>query len=115
MGKRKRFRIELCIAIIIAIWVLYKAFKEYSAFKEIELNKAKTTGVIIDYKIIGTYNHYVHYEYFVEGKRFDKNISSEKIFKGCYKNRDCIGRKFVVYYSKENPEKSEIDLDQEIN
>jgi hypothetical protein len=103
--------------IVIAILLLFigkKLYKDYRDKIEIEENLAIVEGEIIDYYIVGTDSPYLTYKFQVGSQQYEKTRSVFATFMGCEKTKQCIGRKFIVYYSRNNPEKSEIDLSQEI-
>jgi len=61
---------------------------------------------------VGVESTYITYNYKVQGTTYEETTSIS-IFR---RMGECniIGQKFKVYYSEKNPEKSIIDLDEEI-
>jgi thioredoxin-related protein len=114
MNKRSRFRFELILAIVLIGLAVIVWKKDFRSNQEIDNNKGETVGKITDYQIVGPDNHYLNYSYIVEGAIYHNRIVSKKTFKNCEKTKDCIGRKFKVYYSKIHPNKSRIELSHEI-
>lgn len=111
---KRRTKIELLIISVLIILLIAYWTRSSNELKEIEDFKGKTEGIIINYELVGADNHYLTYEYYVEFDRYENRLIPDKFFKDCYKSKNCIGRKFVVYYSTRTPKLSKIDLKSEI-
>jgi hypothetical protein len=108
--------LSVVITTLLVVIMIYRMVITYWDYLEINLNKEVTNGVVVDYYDVGIDNVFLEYEYNVYNKEYNKTI---RVALGsglgdCSVSKKCIGRKFVVYYSSKNPEKSEIDLDKEI-
>lgn len=68
---------------------------------EIFNNRAYTKGIILEYGRSGRTGFSVEYEYYVDGVLYVNSHGVDKL--SC---DVCLGAKFMVIYSKKNPEKS---------
>ncbi|MCX2744925.1 hypothetical protein OO013_13665 [Mangrovivirga sp. M17] len=114
MRKQIKRIISFIFIAIMLFFISSELINDYRSKQDIEENFATTEGEIIDYYIVGTDSPYLKYQYMVDGKSYKKSTSVFSAFMGCEKSKECLGRKFVVYYSKVNPLNSKIDLKQEI-
>lgn len=99
---------------IMIVMIVNKLYNDYLDENEIESNKGEIYGEIVDYYIVGTASPYIAYSYVVNAKEYKNVRSTFSAFIGCEKSRKCLGRKFKVYYSKKNPQKSILNLDDEL-
>lgn len=105
---RKKAEKVLMLVVLIGLATYYLV--QHKARNEIVRNHEETVGVIVDYYEIFPATHYLTYEYSVGNKKFKKQINPDVEFKGCPDTKDCIGRKFPVYYDPTKPENSIILL-----
>ena len=76
-----------------------------------------TTGIIIDYSIIGdTNSHYITYEYVIGGRSYERTVYyPSRNLEFIYGNIEKYSNwHFLVLYSKQNNSKSVIDLSKRI-
>jgi hypothetical protein len=115
MKLTRRTKIEF--AIVGLLFVAYVVFNWNSLVGvkgKVDRNKGLSIGEIVDYRLVGEANHYLTYEYYVDGNRYENTVQPAYYFKNCYNDQKCFGRKFRVYYSIEEPKLSYIDLYDEI-
>jgi len=115
MKLRKRTKIEF--AVILVLLLLY-AVLNWDAFvgvrSKVGTDKGHAVGMIVDYKLVGGVTHYLTYEYYANGERYENTVVPVYYFKDCYADRKCIGRRFTVYYSNSDARISYIDLHDEV-
>ncbi len=107
-------KVQISIIIFILAIASIKSFKKEN--KEIDLKKENnfTIGQIVDHKVYGlSETYYIKFSYSVNGVEYMNSVNNSWKFTDCYKTRKCIGRKFIVYYDKKNPENSFMDFDKE--
>jgi hypothetical protein len=114
MSKNKRLLFELTLAVILTGVALFAWTNNYKNNQQIEEFKEQTVGQIADYEIVGPYNHYLTYSFVVNSQTYQNRVIPNKTFKNCHKTKECVGRKFKVYYSRLDPNKSRIDLTSEM-
>jgi len=105
VNKYKKQNIGALLIIIIFGFIFYQ---KATYDNEIESNKELTIGVITNYQF-SNYAYSLSYEYMVNEKKYQKIISTS-FFKCKDGSKGCVGKKFPVYYSKNDPTKSKIDL-----
>ena len=106
---RKIVEKALMIIVIIGLAIYY--FVQHKTKNEIAKNHEETIGVIVDYYEVFPDHHYLNYEYFVKNKKYKNEISPDIKFLTCPDKKDCIGKKYLVYYEPTKPENSIILLD----
>lgn len=114
MGKKISKYLGWVLTLVFLVVIAVKLYNDYNDSNEIDANTSITEGEIVDYYIVGTHSPHLIYRYTVEGKEYTETLKLFSKFKGCEETKECIGRKFTVYYSSKNPEKSKIDFDQEV-
>ncbi|HEX9826439.1 MAG TPA: DUF3592 domain-containing protein [Flavobacteriaceae bacterium] len=103
------------IGIIVILIISYIKWQEKQAnIRELSKNNLITIGKIIDHRVTGlSENFYVKYEYTINGITYTKEVNYSDKFRNCYFDRKCIGKKFIVYYDKNNPDNAVIDFENE--
>ena len=115
MKLTRRTIIEFSIVILLfGLYALFYWDSLVGVKEKVDRDKECGVGTIIDYRLVGGVNHYLTYEYHVNGERFENTVVPRFYFKDCYEDRQCIGRRFRVCYTNENPKLSYIDLTNEI-
>jgi hypothetical protein len=105
MMKNKKYTIGvflfcLCIFSIIA-------FGTYQDW-ELQNNGVFTVGKLTDVSYDRRGKYHLHYEYFVNGKKYkDKTVTH---YFNCINDKKCIGNEYKVIYSSKNPSNSDIEL-----
>ena len=99
------------LAIIFLITVIILSIidyiKEQQEKEEILKNQAFTVGEIIEVGHMSIASHYLVYTYKVNNKIFEKHQPADDLPCLSFNNdKNCIGLKYWVMYSKINPEKS---------
>ena len=99
------------MSIAFYVWVIRDNDK-----KEILKYHEFTTGQITDYYIIGIHNtRYLTYKYAVNNKEYIRKINIQKNFDYCENEIEkCTNKLFWVIYCPDKPEKSLIDLSNDI-
>lgn len=112
------FRNENVLLIILGIVLLISFYKSYNnniSEKELKGKGYFTVGEIIDHRVSGLSETYtVEYEYEIRDDIYTKSVNYDFKFINCYSTRECIGKKFKVYYDPENPEENYIDFNDEL-
>ena len=109
---KKLQKILIPVLIIVIIFSISKSIKSGKEDDNLKAKNDYVIGEIIDHKISGiAENYFVEYEYFVDGKKFEKTEYYADKYRNCHETRDCIGLKFIVFYKKENPEIAFMDFD----
>lgn len=107
-------KIQWLIVVLIVGFSLFKTIKKNDREELFREHGWSTIGTITGHNMSGkAETYYVKYTYSVDGKTYNKNVNYSGDFIDCYKMGKCIGRKFVVYYNKENPEEAYIDFKDE--
>jgi len=104
MEKNKILAIFSVCALIL---ILY--FREYSKQTDIKNNTKITSGRLLELRSKYKASFALIYEYYVDEKRYTSSVGISP-FKCDDGRKNCIGKKFTVYYSSKNPENSRIDL-----
>lgn len=91
----------------------YYWYQDAQDLREIDSFSQETIGIISEYSSTVS-AHYLTYEYKADDKSYKNEINPKVRFVNCPDTQDCIGRKFVVVYSRKNHEKSKILLDEEV-
>ena len=87
------------ITIILVLFLsLKKTIKENYEKKLISNNPVLIIGNIIRYTEVGLANYYLTYEYEVYGKKYNKTVLSNYVFKNCQHDNNCIGKKIYIRY-----------------
>ena len=103
--------ITLTLLVFGTIAICERKFK-YKMNQDIDENKGETIGVIIDYRNGGkSVSKFITYEYQVNGEKHEGSISDilvPELIDECEKQNcpNCIGAKFNVEYSTNNPQYS---------
>lgn len=98
----------IVISIIIAAWglfVLRSCYVQNKSIDDIKSNPEFTIGVITSYGLSGKSSKSIDYSFSINNKHYYNSISPKENLKceiGGYNN--CVGKKYVVIYSKRNPE-----------
>lgn len=93
------------ICLIIIIFTIERVYDQWELQKNSEFTEGKITD--ISYERRGKY--YLHYEFFVKGKRYTGKTLTQ-VF-GCFKKKNkCIGNQYSVAYSNQNPDNNDIGL-----
>lgn len=109
----KRTIAEFIFIGIVMCYVGYIWLEQSRDIEEIKIYSEESVGIITDYSRIGS-TVYMEYEYSVDGVKYLNETNPNRYFKNCETNKDCVGRKFIVKYSRKNPNKSLIFLREEI-
>lgn len=97
----------LCISI-------FKSINEKKGFKSLKDKGSYVIGEIIDHRVSGyAETYYVEYLYTVNNIEYMNTVNFRFKFRDCHNTRDCIGRRFTVYYNPDDPKESYIDFDDE--
>ena len=117
MNKKKITRNELYFIIfffLILFIALFNHFKTKEEKSDILDNYKSTKGYFIDYDKVGdTGTPYITYSYKVDNKVYKRQVYGTRKLEYCYK-KDCSEKMFWVIYSPQNPKKSLINLQMEI-
>lgn len=101
--------------IILFVVLCFSVYKTINKSDKKELYKSQDNyviGEIINHKVTGlSETYYVTFKYSVSGKNYTKSTNYSKKFVDCYKTRDCIGKKFKVYYNNNDPDEAYIDFE----
>ena len=92
--------------ISLCIWLLVRAIYIQIDVKE---NKEITQGKIIKFVRGYQARFGLVYEYYIDGNRYTGQIGIDP-FECDDRTKNCIGKEFTIYYSKQNPKYSRIDL-----
>jgi arginine exporter protein ArgO len=95
------------------LFIGYSVFKKESKDLELNANKVISEGIIDSFSECGIHVCY-DYHYIVNGVVFFGTCKSSIVIPECRYGGHCIGRKFVLHYSKYDFENSRIYLNQEI-
>jgi|SRR5690606_25486151 len=110
----KDSRIQLVLVVLILGFFYFRTLNKNKKINTFKNKNSYTIGEIIDQNISGfNENFYVKFIYEVNGKRYTESVDNPYEFRDCYKTRECIGKKFVVYFNPDNPEEAYIDFDDE--
>nr|WP_321452862.1 hypothetical protein [uncultured Carboxylicivirga sp.] len=114
---RKINKRNVVILILVIIIVGFNHFKKANDKKFIINDYLITTGIIIDYSIIGdTNSHYITYEYFIKERRYERTIYyPSRNLEFIYDNIEKYSNwHFLVLCSKKDNSKSIIDFSKRI-
>jgi hypothetical protein len=97
---------KIIFAIAVIVFLLYKSYgdKYHLSSNNIEYTIAKTTR----YSGGRGMQSYINYIYFIDNKEYKNTIRRDYDFK------DPLNKYYVIKYSKDKPEVSELDLSQEV-
>ena len=111
----KDSKVQVAIVIIVFLISILNTRNNDIKNQDLKSQNNFTIGRITDsYSTGAEYGtQYIEYSYSVDKKDYIKSVNYIEKFLGCNRSRNCIGRKFVVYYDKNNPEKSFMDFDEE--
>jgi len=111
-------KIRLLGAVVFAILAYFFIIKiERFKNEEFSQNSQETEATIVDYQIKGAgagLDHISTLEYEINNKLYQKSVNTSVRFTKCYESRECIGRKFILYYKIDNPNEVRIDFDRPI-
>ena len=100
--------------VIVFVLAAYFHIESRNKIRIIEKNSVITTGEIINHRTKGANSQYlIKYFYIVDNQTYTKEINYTTKFVTCYRTRDCIGKRFAVYYDRNNPENAIIDFENE--
>ena len=106
---KKSTRLKIIVLVIfggiIIIGLIQNSIKE----KELKNNRKKTTGVITNFTFLRKTSYELEFRYNVNGETF-YNTEITSSFKCEDGTRGCVGKDVKVFYSKEKPEVSKVDL-----
>ena len=97
------------IALLILLIAMTSIVYQFYVRTQIEKNRGETTGKIIEFIYEARLDYGIIYEYYVDKKHYTNQIGVS-FFKCDNGKKGCVGEEFPVYYSKDNPENSRIDL-----
>lgn len=105
LSKKAIFFLLLCLIIILGI--------VQNTCKKDELEKfgIRTTGIVIKFSFIRKTDYKLEYKYNVNGIDYYSSEITSK-FQCDDGSKGCVGKRFVVIYSKKNPNLSTILLDK---
>lgn len=110
----KDIRVQTVIIVVIFICSFIWTRNENLKNENLKKSGVATIGTIIDRYVTGNNEtYYVKYTYSIDEEIYTKSVNYSWKFSNCEKTRDCIGRKFTVYYDKDNPDNSFIDFNDE--
>ena len=117
MEKPQRGTSMIVLGLFLLILGYYLMHQRQTKISEISDNFSITIAEIIDYGMnpgIGN-GYYVKYKYKLYKTIFEKKIDCNDRFFDCDEKRDCIGKKFLLYFKKEDPNFNIIDFENEYN
>lgn len=107
-------KVQLIVIAVVIGFSIFKTIGEKSENNSLKGDGTYTIAKIINHSVIGYAEaYYVEYEFFVNNKKYVKSVNYSRKFIDCYKTKECIGRKFVVYYNRENPDEAYVDFNDE--
>lgn len=107
-------KIQVIVLVVILSFSLWKTINIKDKNQKLFNIGDTTIGVIVDHTVIGyAETYYVGYVYKVAGIEYSKSINYSFDFITCHRTRDCIGRRFTVYYNPDDPKEAYIDFDDE--
>ena len=115
--KKDLFKKSIPYIVLLGV-IIYSYFNEINNNKKIDTFKSNgsiTQGTIIKYNTTGAgvnVNYYLIYSYHINDKEYikSKNISLSNVNIAS----KFIGKKYKVYYNKDNPKDAYIDLKREM-
>jgi len=107
--KVKRFLIP--IVIIVIIFSVFKQIRSDKNEKQLKLENNYVIGEITDFYSLGLEaTYYIHFEYIIDGIKYEKSKNTYSIYPDCEKTKNCIGIKHPVYYDVKNPNNAFMDF-----
>ncbi|MBN2611257.1 MAG: hypothetical protein JXB00_06850 [Bacteroidales bacterium] len=102
--------------IVVGIILLSLLFlKDRTNKRVVKADPAVTFGVIKKFYSPGTDGgESLVYTYKINGKEYKRATDPSDELNNCINNKNCIGKKFIVLYSKSKPSKSLINLQEEL-
>jgi len=100
---------EIIIAVIIISVAIYFISDTEKTYDNITENYEITLAEIIEYYEVGTMSSYFKYKYIANDEIFIKTLSKIKFNCAGSNKSKCIGNKYLLIYSKTNPNNSIID------
>lgn len=112
----KQIKFEWIVVGVILIISLYLSFNREKEIKNIEENKGEVIATIINCSstVHDPFKILIEYKYMVDNETYySRENSFETKFSKCVETKNCIGKRYSLYYNKSNPEESKIDFDDE--
>lgn len=110
----KDSRVQFVLVVLILCFFYVRTLNRNNRMQTFKDDGSYTIGEIIDHNISGfNENFYVKYIYEVDDRKYIESVDNPYEFRDCYKTRDCIGKKFIVYYNPNNPKEAYIDFSDE--
>jgi len=113
---KNQIKFEWVVVACIILASLFFTFRREKEISNIEKDKGVTIATITDCSstVNAPYHPRIEYEYKVDGDIYYSDESSFKSeFSKCVETRNCIGKRYTLYYNKSNPNESKIDFDDE--
>ena len=113
---KNQTKFELLIVGVIILISVYITFNREKEISNIEENKGVTIATIFDCTstVHDPWLAKIEYTYHVNGKKYSsKDNSFDSKFSKCVDSKDCIGKRFALYYNVSKPEESKIDFNDE--
>jgi hypothetical protein len=87
----------------------------FSKNREIDGYWGRTPGTFVSIKTSGKGGPWARFEYTVNGKRFEVDDRPGSSANTCFPLRSCLGKKFMIDYSTQNPDVSRVNWAQPID
>lgn len=97
--------------IIVIIFSIFKQIRRDKNEKQLKLENNFVIGEITDYYSLGfDVTVYIHFEYIIDGIKYEKSVNTNSMYPDCEETKNCIGTKHPVYYDIENPNNAFMDF-----
>lgn len=102
----RKYRFVIALFVIGIIGVM-----SFGTYEEWELKRTRklTKGIITDISYFKRGKYSIHYVFLVKGRKY-RGKTNTHYFECIEDEKQCIGKKFKVAYSSENPDNNEMNL-----
>lgn len=113
---RNQIKFEWVVVGCILLVSLFLTFRREKEISNIEKDKGITIATITDCSstVHDPFNIKIEYKYKInEDIYYSSESSFNRELSKCVETRNCIGKRYALYYNKSNPKESKINFDDE--